>query len=412
MYTRRSALLTNNLAMLLYGISAVLIGPTLPGIVADLEISLGAAGLIGSMQNAGGFAGALIMLLIAERMPRPKTVVVSFALLAATLVWIGVSATYVLLLIAFAASGLFIRVLDVMLNAYTGELAGAESGRRLSALHTFFGVGAFGGPLLAAAAMRAGANWSSVYAVTGAGYFLVLLASAAVMRSYLDTRSHQDGPASTRAVTDHSTPNAEAEASREFASPNGIIIALGGLLFFYAIHQIGVISWLPYFLQNQRGTGADFASVGLSMYWVGIIAGRIVASLLADRVGSARMLCAGAFIAAVAAGFGVFVPHGVHAVLLFAVAGVAGGATIPLAYSVGYGAAPGNAGRITAVLAVIMLAGRVIGPWLIGFTADSANLIVAMSIPAVVLAAAGALAAWIYHREVTERSSGVSHSSL
>ncbi len=386
------------MAMLLYGVSAVLIGPTLPGIVADLEISLGAAGLIGSMQNAGGFAGALIMLLIAERMSRPKTVIVSFGLLAAALVWIGVSATYVLLLIAFAASGLFIRVLDVMLNAYTGELAGADSGRRLSALHTFFGVGAFGGPLLAAAAMRAGANWSSVYLVTGAGYVLILLGFAAVMRSYFDTRSYEDDPGSTHGGTDHSTAN--AEASRKLASPNGIIVGLGVLLFFYAIHQIGVISWLPYFLQNQRGTGADFASVGLSMYWVGIIAGRIVASLLADRVGSARMLCVGLFLAAVAAGFGVFVPHGVHAVLLFAVAGVAGGATIPLAYSVGYGAAPGNVGRITAILAVIMLAGRVIGPWLIGVTADTTNLIAGMSIPAVVLAAAGALAGWIYLRDI------------
>ncbi len=409
MYNRRSALLTNNFAMLLYGISAVLIGPTLPGIVVDLEISLSAAGLVSSMQNAGGFAGAVIMLVLAERMSRPKTVVVSFVLLGAALIWIGASTNYVPLLFAFAASGLFIRVLDVMLNAYTGELAGAESGRRLSALHTFFGVGAFGGPLLAAAAMRAGANWSAVYIAAGATYFVVLAGFAVVMRSYLhvhsdgvrsdSARSHKaqsDGNDSVSA-RDATNPVAEHDQwSREHTSSHGIVAALGVLLFFYAIHQIGVVSWLPYFLQNQLRTGADFASVGLSMYWVGIIAGRILASIIADRVGSARMLCVGLFAAALTTGGGVLVSHGIQAVLLFAVAGLAGGATIPLAYSVAYGAAPGNAGRITAILAVIMLAGRVIGPWLIGVTADTASILVAMSIPAVVLAGAGSLAGWIW----------------
>lgn len=383
--------------MLLYGISAVLIGPTLPGIVADLEISLGAAGLIGSMQNAGGFAGALVMLLIAERISRPKTVVVSFALLGVALISIGVSTAYVPLLIAFAASGLFIRVLDVMLNAYTGELAGMESGRRLSMLHTFFGIGAFGGPLLAAAAMRTGAKWSSVYLVTGAGYFVVLLAVAAVMHSYFDTRSSVNESANAYAVT---PPAGErgAKRSAELVSRNGTVVALGVLLFFYAIHQVGVISWLPYFLQNERGAGADFASVGLSIYWVGIIIGRFIASLLADRVGSARMLRGGSFVAAVAGTAAVFVPGGLSVMLLFGLAGVASGATIPLAYSVGYEAAPGNAGRITSVLALIMLLGRVVGPWLVGVTADAANLVPAMLIPALALAATGALATWIYVR--------------
>ncbi len=378
----RTALFTNQLAMLLYGVSAVLIGPTLPGMIAQFELSLTAAGLIGTLQNAGGVAGAVGVLLLADRFSRPATILISFALLGATLIAIGTADRYLTLAVAFAASGLFIRIVDVMLNAHTGDLTPGDSGKALSALHMFYSIGAFAGPMVARALMRSGMSWAGVYVVVGVLYFAALFATVGFFRGYLASGRRSPQPRRT------------AEAHRQAVTggrPIVVIAVLSFVLFFYAMHQIGVVAWLPYYLESGRGASSDLASVSLSAYWVGIIGGRFAAARVVARVGAERILCAGAFGGAVAASAGVLMPAAAAAVGCFALAGLASGATIPLAYSVGYRALPERTGSVTAWMSLVMLGGKVLSPWLVGALADRVTLVFAMMLPALVLLASGAL---------------------
>ena len=383
MNTVSKALLTNDITMLLYGISAVLIGPTLPRIIAGFDLSLSAAGLIGTLQNVGGFVGALVALIIADRVSRPGVILVSFGLLAAALFSIGMAERYLSLLLAFAISGLFIRILDVMLNAHTGDLAPNESGKELSTLHMYFSIGAFAGPLLAGGLMRFGMSWSGVYQVVAIGYLMVLVVTAGLFRSYL---SSGRGPKSDD-PTEVDGQNAGA------ARPAIAVGLLSVLLFFYAIHQIGVVGWLPYYLEVGRGAAPDTANGSLSLYWIGIVFGRFLGARFVSRAGARNILFIGALIAAAASAAGVLVPVPPVAVAAFFLAGLASGGTIPLAYSVGYEMVPRRSGSVTAWMAIIMLAGRALGPWVIGVVADSLTLLVAMLIPAVALVGTGVLGA-------------------
>ncbi len=391
MDTRKKALLTNNAAMFLYGLSAVLIGPTLPGIVSDFDLSLSAAGLIGSLQSAGGFAGALVALRLADRVSRPAAMLVSFALVGVSLLGIGISPSYAILLLAFAASGFFVRLLDVLLNAHTGDLVHGDSGRGLSTLHMFFSIGAFAGPLAARVIMRAGLSWTQVFLVVGAGYALALVGSASWLRSYVSTGRRpvrQTDP--DRSARDPSGDHGAGPTSGP--SPAIVVGVLGGLLFFYAIHQIGITAWLPYFLEAARGASPDLASAGLSMYWIGIIAGRFLASRSVRRLGAPSLLCGGAFASAAASIAVVLVPSPGISSGFAALAGVTSGATIPLAYAVGFSLVPERTGAVTAVMSMIMLAGRLLGPLAVGAAADRWTIVAAMMIPALVLLAAGGLA--------------------
>ncbi len=383
MTTGRKALLTNDLAMLLYGISAVLIGPTLPGMIAQFDLSLSAAGLIATMQNAGGFIGAVVALVIADRFSRPGMILVSFALLAAALFAVGTAERYLTLVIAFAASGLCIRVLDVMLNAHTGELAEGNSGKALSTLHMFYSIGAFVGPLVVRGLVRTTMAWSGVYQIVAAGYLLVLIGAAGFFRSYLDSGRRRSSREQAPAVKRH-TPSRSSAA---------LVGMLSFLLFFYAIHQIGLVAWLPYYLEVGRGASSDLASYALSMYWIGIIAGRFISSRVVVRIGARRILCIGTLLAAAATAGGILVPSPAWAVVLVAAAGMTSGATIPLAYSVGYTLLPQRTGSVTAWMSIIMLAGRLLGPWFIGTVADHVTLLVAMLIPAAALMGSGTFAA-------------------
>lgn len=393
-------LATNNTVMFLYGLSAVLIGPTLPGMIDDLSLSLGEGGFVSSMQNAGGFAGAVAALFIADRLSRPGTVLVSFGLLALALVGVGLSRGYLALILTFAATGLFIRILDVMLNAHTGQVGSA---RAMSRLHMFFSVGAFVGPLVARAVMDAGSGWSDVYRSVGAGYLVVIIVALPWLRRYLRRPEPEAGRqdrgvhADARSAASPSSPD---PPGHETVAPPGkrraarlTISLLAGALFFYAIHQVGLVSWLPYFLETARDASSTVASLGLSFYWVGIILGRYAASRAVDRLGVWRMLIAGLCLSSVASTGAVLVASPAAAVVLFAVAGLTSGATIPLAYTGGYEVVPARRGAVTAAMSIVMLTGRFLGPWVMGSIADVSTLIAALLLPALVLLVAGLLAA-------------------
>jgi len=177
---------------------------------------------------------------------------------------------------------------------------------------------------------------------------------------------------------------------------------LGVALFFYAIHQVGVTSWIPYFLESSRGAGADLASFGLSAYWIGIIGGRFLSSRVVDRVGAARLLIAGAFVSAGATLGAVLVANVLLGQGLLVLAGLTSGATIPLAYSVGFSLLPSRRGTVTASMSIVMLGGRFLGPWAIGIVADRADLIVAMTMPgaALVFTALSAMLVYAVRRRV------------
>ncbi len=404
MTTTQKALVTNDAAMFVYGVSAVLIGPTLPGMISDFDLTLGAAGLIGSLQSLGGLMGALAALFIADRVSRPIATIVLFALSGASLVGIGLSTGYALLLVAFAVSGLWTRLFDVMVNAHTGTLVRGDSGRGMSTLHMFFSVGAFVGPIAARALMRGGLSWTHVFVIAGGCSIATVVVSVPWLRSYVRTGA---GPRGTgrRTAADVAAAEDAASTARDGEprsahtgqrAPQGArtaIALLSAALFFYAIHQIGVTAWLPYYLETSRGIDPDIASLGLSLYWIGIIGGRFGASRTARRVGARRLLGIGALVSAAATFVSIATASPAVALGFAAIAGVSSGATIPLAYSVAFGYRPDRTGAVTAVMSIVMLAGRFVGPWAMGAVADATTLGHAMAIPAAVLIVVAALAA-------------------
>jgi fucose permease len=174
------------------------------------------------------------------------------------------------------------------------------------------------------------------------------------------------------------------------------VATLGAAIFFYAIHQVGLTAWVPYYLESSRGAGANAASIGLSAYWVGIIVGRFLVSRIVDRLGAAPLLIVGCLASAGATLAAVLVSRVLPAQALLVLAGITSGATIPLAYSFGFSFLPQRTGGVTALMALIMLIGRVLGPWSIGIVGDKSGLIAAMTIPAGALVFTSLLVGVVY----------------
>ncbi len=375
---RKKALATNNAAMVLYGLSAILIGPTLPGIIAEFDLSLAEGGLVSAVQNGGGVLGSLAAVFVADRFRRPLGVVLSFLALGIVWLLIGTAGALFWVMFWFAVSGALIRLLDVWLNAHTGAMAGSNSGRPMNVLHMFFGVGALLGPIAARLIISSGTTWRGVYLSSAFLYIGAILVGTLWLRRYVSTEA---APVETvRARSDGRGEQAAAESTMQ---TRRAVSLLGVALFFYAIHQIGVSTWIPYFVENVLGSSPSLASGALSAYWLGIIVGRFAASRLVERSGPELLLICGSVGSAVATSL-IVLPLPVSLVFVtLSVAGALSGATIPLSYTLGYRLAPARLGGLTAVLSVVMLAGRFISPWLIGVIADGYGLRIAMLLPSV-----------------------------
>ena len=379
MDTTRKALFTDNAMMLCYGVSAILIGPALPSIIRDFSLSLPQAGLVAAVQNAGGLAGAVAAMLIADRVLRSRAAVLSFLLLSLTLIAAGSAPGYLWLLGALAVGGFAIRVLDVMLNAHVGSVAGEGRGRAMNLLHMFFSIGAFFGPLLVRLLFGLGADWARLFRLIGAAYLLLMLIARGRLTEYIGSEPPPAG---------YGTGMKGGGRSVRRRAAAGL---LGLLLFFYAVHQVGVSSWLPQYLESA-GVDPDLAAAGLSFYWVGIITGRLLTARLADKTETLVLLGGGAALSGLLTLAGVLLPGTLLLPLLWAGAGCASGATIPLAYGYAYRILPQRLGAVTSFLAVVMLLGRFCGPWLIGVGAGNRTLNEAMLIPAAALGLVALLA--------------------
>lgn len=386
MTNQRRGLLTNNGFMALLGVAAIMIGTTLPEMIRSFDLSLSQGGLIVSAESAGGLTAMFAGLLLADRIRKPLWILISVVLVGLLLGLAGLSPGYWVLVVVFFGFGIAARFLDLLLNAHTGDLAPKNRTRTMTILHMVYGIGAFIGPSLARWLLDQSLTWNNVYWIVGGTYLVAAALSLIWARGYLS-------PCDTIPPENDAEKSVPNRTRRQWVS----VIFLGLVVLFYAVHQLGTTSWLPYYLESTLGVPPALASAGLSFYWAGIIASRFTVSRIGTRIGEIRVLVWGCIFGGIVLVASVLLASPFIAIAGFILTGFLTGATIPLTMALAYGHLPGNTGSVTAVVYGLMMLGRLIGPWSIGSVGDRLGLEVGILIAAGVLFFA-ALAALIVGR--------------
>jgi fucose permease len=378
--TQKRGLFLNNGFMAMHGVASVMIGTTLPEMIRSFDLSLSQGGLIVSAQSAGGLLAMFAGLVLADRVRKPAGILISVVLAGLLLGLAGLSPVYWLLVAVFFVLGIVAQILDLLLNAHTGDIMPHARTRTLNVLHMLYGIGAFVGPTLARWLLDKSLSWNSVYWIVGGAYLAVALVSLVWVREYV---------ALVRGVTDSDDPTGAepSDADRPAATSRqwGSVVLLGMVVLFYAIHQLGTTSWLPMYLQSSVGVSPSVASFGLSLYWVGIIVSRYITARFGSRIGETRVLVLGSILGGIVLVGSMLVGTPVITIVGFTLAGVLTGATIPLTMALAYAHVPGRTGSVTAVIYGLMMVGRLVGPWSIGSVGDEFGLDVGVIMASAVL---------------------------
>jgi len=347
------------------GVVTVLPGPLLPLLAARWGLPDVQSGGFFAAEFAASTVGAIF-----SPWRLNRSLPSGFALLCAGVLLLAFAATgasaatgHALALTAFALIG-FGTGLSVTATNLT---AGADSrgrGRRLSTVNLWWGIGAVACPWVIAWAERSHHMRPLL--------LVVALAAAAVFAAL------------TPLLRVPSQPSPRAQTAQ--SSQLGTLVFFGLFLFIYVGVENAVGGWIATYAHRFSGFTLAAASLTVSVYWMALLAGRGITSLLL-RVLPERAILLPGMALALAAVAAFVEPHAPSTVILaVAAAGLGFAPVFPLGVSRMLGRVSDH--RHTGWVFAMCAAGGAVLPWLTGLVSTaSASLRLGFAVPVAALAA-------------------------
>lgn len=374
----------------LIAMAIVSLGPLLDPMMRDLGIPLGRGGLISAGLFLGNVSGVVLLNTVLARLPAKRTLVGAAFLQSIGLVLAG--------LVSWDLGSLFVAYLFVGLSGalinttcWMWVSAHMKQDRAGAALRMimFFALAMMSVPLLIGVALDAGASWRWVLVAEGGLAFSV--AVVAGFLPLLDVCGRQNVRLS--------------QLRQVIAFDPKLLLGMVIAGFAYVGAEMTMNVWLPKFQIDVFGAADTLASFSVTLFWVGLIAGRLIMMALTKRYSPARLLLVSACIMAV---FAVAVALAPSRSVSLALAIGAG-----LGASASYGLIGSYAGRFpewqSAVASSVFILSGGLGsialPYIMGPLADAAGFRIGLAMVAVPALVYGA-ASLLIHARARENADG------
>ena len=194
---------------------------------------------------------------------------------------------YLFLCLLFIPLGLGVGSIDAALNNYVALHYRAV---HMNFLHAFWGVGATLGPLVMAAFLASNGNWSGGYRAIG--FIQLALAAIAICALPLWARVARPEQAGEEA----SPVPAEIAGNREAVQNRGVRMAMLVFLF-YCAAEVSAGLWAATYFVRIKGISPERAAQLGSLFYFGILAGRVLSGLLSVWLTETRLIRIGLALA-------------------------------------------------------------------------------------------------------------------
>jgi len=299
-----------------------LLGSAWPVIHGDLGVPIGNAGIIAMISSASAITGAFFSDKIGRRFNTGLILVACMTATSLALLGFSFSYNFVMLCVFAVPLGFGGGMIDSVLNNF---VAIHFKAKHMNWLHSFWGLGALIGPLIMATAIDFG-SWSWGYvAISGLQFVmvLVLLGSLPLWRKFLKLEQDRRNvnfaelaekyEKAEKYENGKKSENSEKSAEKSQATSKKQAIALPGAKFalltflFYCSIEAVVDLWSSTYLVTNRAISPEVAARFLSMYYLGITAGRFTAGFLTEKFTSRQLIHFGQTLIAVGV-FSLFLP--------------------------------------------------------------------------------------------------------
>ena len=261
------------------GIPDSLFGAAWPAMHPDLDVPVSWGSLVTMVTCCGTIVSSLSSAALIGRFGTGRVTAVSTALTAAALAGFAVAPSFVWLCLLAIPLGLGAGAIDTALNNYVALHYRAT---HMNFLHCAYGVGITVSPFLMSLALSGG-TWRDGYLEAAAVQAAIMAATIAILPLWSRV-GHETG-------ADEGPDEPEVRAMSPLALVRRRDVRLACLVFLASVAIEGVCNtWGSSYLVNARGMGAGEAAGMVTVYYVGVTAGRFLSGVLANRLSSKQLV--------------------------------------------------------------------------------------------------------------------------
>ncbi len=354
-----SFLTAQRLTMLVFFLQPIAFGSWLVRIPeVQTALGLGPAGL--AVALLGLPCGTLLTLPFAGplvgRIGARAAILVGFVLYSMAMVLPAFASDATLLFVALMLIGSSMSFVELGLNVQADAVEKATGSMIMTTSHGFWSVGIMAGSLIgsALAALGLEARWAIALVST-----LVLPLSIVVALAlpvYAESRESGEGKRSA------------------WALPSWALLGICFFVFGITMTEGAMADWSAIFLRDALGAEAGTMGLGYSVFALMVAAGRFGGDTLKRRFGAVTTARICGVLALTGAAILFVTPNTALALIGFGVIGLGVSVGFPLAVTAAAGLTDRAASANVAILSFVALLGFLVGPPVIGFVAEHADI--------------------------------------
>jgi fucose permease len=266
------------LAFISLGLPDALLGAAWPAMRPELDIPVSFAGILQMIIAGGTIVASMNAGRVLRRFGTGKVTAFSVGMTALALLGVGLSPSFWWLLIFAIPLGLGAGSVDAGLNAF---VATHYESRHMSWLHSFWGVGAFSGPLVLSILLRHNFTWRSGYLSIGIFQcvLVVILVFSIPLWKKVASQSGVD-------ITEHS---AKHPSLAQVIGIHGVPFALLTFMFYCGI-ETSMGLWGGTYLTTIKGFDTAAAASWVSAFFASITAGRFLTGFATVKISNNNLI--------------------------------------------------------------------------------------------------------------------------
>jgi fucose permease len=254
------------------GVNVAMRGALLPYILDDLHLSYTIGGTFGMLAAAAYLSTTMFSGYLADRYGTRRTLLIGLAVGGGSMLLFSGASLVGLLCFLMFINGSGNAFVEISSNKIITDNYAQHRARFMNLLHFFFGAGALIAPLIAGMLLAGGMSWRVTLALTALGGLAVWV---------LDMRL------GIRHQANHAGPPHPRQFLNVFRDRRVQPVLL--LIMLHTGAEMGIAAWLVNYLQAHHGLATIASTFALSMMFVGLTGGRLLAAVSARVVGHPAM---------------------------------------------------------------------------------------------------------------------------
>jgi fucose permease len=242
----------------LFGTSMTIVGAALPKILGEFRWSYAAAGAVIAASAVAYFLSSVASGKVMNRIGAKATLVIGLSACVIGLAFFAASPSFLLNLLLNLLIGSGQGLIEPAVNWSALKMDEDGAGRPMNLLHGSFSIGAVAGPLVLGLLMATGLSWTLLFRLIAILFALLAVALAAMPFSLLGS---MDAPKGAR------SPHGRTSRGPAF------YLGFACLLLYVGV-EIGISNWIAEYFVRIFGAAPALASLSVSLFWGGILAGR------------------------------------------------------------------------------------------------------------------------------------------